>query len=70
VLTLVGHPGSIFCEPEPRQCIEEGSEKGSAKKAAQRLLHRIDENHLFDLRDVIVCDALYADADVITTVPS
>jgi len=70
VLTLVGHPGSIFCEQEPLQCIEDGSEKGSEKKAAKRLLHRIDENHLFDLMDVIVCDALYADADFITTVQS
>jgi hypothetical protein len=34
VLTLVGHPGSIFCEQEPLQCIEDGSDKGSEKKAA------------------------------------
>jgi len=70
VLTLVGHPGSIFCEQEPLQCIEDGSDKGSEKKAAKRLRHRIYENHLLDLMDVIVCDALYADADFITTVQS
>ena len=70
MLTLVGHPGRVFGEQEPLQCIADGSEKGAEKKAATRLLHRIYENHLFDLMDVIVCDALYADADFITTVPS
>src|SRR5437016_8736893 len=35
VLTLVGHPGSIFCEQEPLQCIEDGSDKGSEKRSEE-----------------------------------
>src|SRR5712691_11171305 len=70
VLTLVGQPGSIFCEQEPLQCMEDGADKGSEKKAAKRLLQRAQTHHLLDLMDVLVCDALYADADFITTVQS
>jgi hypothetical protein len=70
VLTLVGHPGSIFCAQEPLQCREDGADKGSEKKAAKRLLYRAHEQHLLDLIDVLVCDALSADADFIATVQS
>ncbi len=35
VLTLVGQPGRIFCEQEPLQCMEDGADKGSEKKAAK-----------------------------------
>jgi hypothetical protein len=70
VLTLVGRPGSIFCAQEPLQCREDGADKGSEKKAAKRLLQRAHEHHLLDLIDVLVCDALYADADFIATVQS
>src|SRR5712691_6148442 len=70
VLTLVGHPGSIFCAQEPLRCHEDGAEKGSEKKAAKRLLQRAHEHHLLDLIDVLVCDALYADADFIAAVQS
>jgi hypothetical protein len=70
VLTLVGQPGSIFCAQEPQQCRQDGADKGSEKKAAKRLLQRAAEQHLLDLIDVLVCDALYADADFIATVQS
>ncbi len=70
VLTLVGHPGSIFCEQEPLQCSTDGADKGSEKKAAKRLLQRIQTNHVVNMIDVLVCDALYADADFITAVQS
>ena len=70
VLTLVGQPGSLFCEQEPLQCMEDGAEKGSEKKAAKRVLQRAHTHHLLDLMDVLVGDALYADADFSTTVQS
>jgi len=66
----VGRPGSIFCAQEPLQCREDGAEKGSEKKAAKRLLQRAHEHHLLDVIDVLVCDALSADADFIATVQS
>jgi len=50
--------------------MEDGADKGSEKKAAKRLLQRAQTHHLLDLMDVLVCDALYADADFITTVQS
>jgi hypothetical protein len=70
VLTLVGQPGSIFCAQEPLQCSQDGTDNGSEKKAAKRLLQRAAEQHVLDLIDVLVCDALYADADFIATVQS
>jgi len=70
VLTLVGQPGSIFCAQEPLQCSQDGADKGSEKKAAKRLLQHAAEQHVLDLIDVLVCDALYADADCIATVQS
>jgi len=70
VLTLVGRPGSIFCAQEPLQCREDGADKGSEKKAAKRLLACAHADHLLDLIDVLVCDALYADADFLATVRS
>jgi len=70
VLSLVGHPGSIFCDQEPMRRSEDGSDKGSEKKAAERLLARLHQEHILDLFDVIVCDALYADADFLKTVAS
>jgi hypothetical protein len=63
VLSLVGSPGSIYCDQEPIHRIEDGSDKGSEKKAAKRLLARLDKEHVLELFDVIVCDALYADSD-------
>jgi hypothetical protein len=66
----VGQPGSIFCAQEPLQCSQDGADKGSEKKAAKRLLQRAAEQHVLDLIDVLVCDALYADADFIATVQS
>ena len=49
---------------------EDGHDKGSEKKAATRLLKRMAESHLLDLIDVVVCDALYADAEFIRTATS
>jgi hypothetical protein len=49
---------------------EEGHDKGSEKKAATRLLKRMAESYLLDLIDVVVCDALYADAEFIRTATS
>jgi hypothetical protein len=48
----------------------DGHDKGSEKKAATRLLKRMAESHLLEMMDVVVCDALYADADFIRTVIS
>jgi hypothetical protein len=70
VLSLVGQPGSIFCDQEPIRRIEDGSDKGSEKKAAKRLLERLHSEHVLALFDVIVCDALYADADFLMTAAS
>ena len=49
---------------------EDGHDKGSEKKAATRLLKRMSDTHLLDMIDVVVCDALYADADFIRTATS
>lgn len=70
VLSLVGQPGSIFCDQEPIRRIEDSADKGSEKKAAKRLLDRLYTEHILDLFDVLVCDSLYADADFLTTVSS
>lgn len=70
VLSLVGHPGSIFCDQEPMRRSEDGSDKGSEKKAAVRLFDRLHQEHIVDLFDVMVCDALYADAEFLKTVAS
>jgi len=68
VLTLVGHPGSVFYDQEPIYPSTDGEDKGSEKKAAKRVLERLHAHHLLEMFDVLVCDALYADADFITTV--
>jgi hypothetical protein len=63
VMSLVGHPGSLFMAQEPMYPSEDGHDKGSEKKAAKRLLKRLSAHGFLDLLDVVVCDALYADAD-------
>jgi hypothetical protein len=70
VLSLVGHPGSIFCDQEPMRRREDGSDTGSETKAAERLFDRLHQAHILDLFDVLVCDALYAEADFLKTVAS
>ncbi len=70
IFSLVGAAGSVFWDQEPMYPNEDGHDKGSEKKAAKRLLKRMSETHLLDLIDVVVCDALYADADFIHTVTS
>jgi hypothetical protein len=62
-MSLVGHPGSLFMAQEPMYPSEDGHDKGSEKKAAKRLLKRLSAHGFLDLLDVVVCDALYADAD-------
>jgi hypothetical protein len=63
VMSLVGPPGSLFMAQEPMYPSEDGHDKGSEKKAAKRLLKRLSAHGFLDLLDVVVCDALYADAD-------
>jgi len=70
VFSLVGPAGSVFWDQEPIYPSEDGHDKGSEKKAATRLLKRMYESHLLDMIDVVVCDALYADADFIRTATS
>ncbi len=70
IFSLVGPAGSVFWDQEPMYPSEDGHDKGSEKKAATRLLQRMAESHLLDLIDVVVCDALYADAEFIRTATS
>jgi hypothetical protein len=70
IFSLVGAAGSVFFDQEPMYPSEDGHDKGSEKKAAKRLLTRMSDTHLLDMIDVVVCDALYADADFIRTVMS
>jgi hypothetical protein len=70
VFSLVGPAGSVFWDQEPMYPSEDGHDKGSEKKAATRLLQRMAESHLLDMIDVVVCDALYADAEFIRTATS
>jgi hypothetical protein len=70
VMSLVGHPGSLFMAQEPMYPSEDGHDKGSEKKAAKRLLKRFSENGFLELLDVVVCDALYADADFLRSASS
>jgi hypothetical protein len=70
IFSLVGPAGSVFFDQEPMYPSEDGHDKGSEKKAATRLLKRMHDTHLLDLIDVVVCDALYADADFIRTATS
>jgi len=70
VMSLVGHPGSLFMDQEPMYPSEDGHDKGSEKKGAKRILQRLSENGLLELLDVVVCDALYADADFLSTAAS
>lgn len=70
IFSLVGPAGSVFWDQEPMYPSEDGHDKGSEKKAATRLLKRMSDTHLLDLIDVVVCDALYADADFIRTATS
>jgi len=70
IFSLVGPAGSVCWDQEPMYPSEEGHDKGSEKKAATRLLKRMAESHLLDLIDVVVCDALYADAEFIRTATS
>jgi hypothetical protein len=63
VMSLVGQPGSLLMAQEAMYASEDGHDKGSEKKAAKRLLTRLYNNGFLDLLDVVVCDALYADAD-------
>ena len=70
IFSLVDPAGSVFFDQEPMYPSQDGHDKGSEKKAAKRLLKRMAETHLLDLIDVVVCDALYADADFICTATS
>jgi hypothetical protein len=70
ICSLVGPAGSVFLDQEPMYPSEDGQDKGSEKKAATRLLKRMAETHLLDMMDVVVCDALYADATFIRTATS
>jgi hypothetical protein len=70
VFSLVGPAGSVFWDQEPIYPSADGHDKGSEKKAATRLLKRMTESQLLDMIDVVVCDALYADADFIGTATS
>jgi len=70
VMSLVGQPGSLFMAQEPMYPSEDGHDKGSEKKAAKRLLKRLSENGFLELLDVMVCDALYADADFLRSAAS
>jgi Transposase DDE domain len=70
IFSLVGPAGSVFFDQEPIYPSTDGDDKGSEKKAATRLLKRMADTHLLDLIDVVVCDALYADADFIRTATS
>jgi hypothetical protein len=70
IFSLVGPAGSVFFDQEPIYPSTDGDDKGSEKKAASRLLRRMADTHLLDLIDVVVCDALYADADFIRTATS
>jgi hypothetical protein len=70
VMSLVGQPGSLFMSQEPMYPSEDGHDKGSEKKAAKRLLKRLSENGFLELLDVVVCDALYADADFLRSAAS
>jgi hypothetical protein len=70
IFSLVGPAGSVFFDQEPIYPSTDGHDKGSEKKAATRLLKRMADTHLLDLIDVVVCDALYADADFIRTATS
>jgi hypothetical protein len=70
IFPLVGPAGSVFFDQEPIYPSVDGHDKGSEKKAATRLLKRMADTHLLDLIDVVVCDALYADADFIRTATS
>jgi hypothetical protein len=69
-MSLVGQPGSLFMAQEPMYPSEDGHDKGSEKKAAKRLLQRLWENGFLELLDVVVCDALYADADFLRSAAS
>jgi hypothetical protein len=70
ICSLVGPAGSVFLDQEPMYPSEDGHDKGSEKKAATRLLKRMADTHLLDMMDVVVCDALYADAAFIRTATS
>jgi len=70
IFSLVGPAGSVFWDQEPMYPSADGHDKGSEKKAATRLLKRMYDTHLLDLIDVVVCDALYADAEFIRTATS
>jgi len=70
ICSLVGPAGSVFLDQEPMYPSEDGHDKGSEKKAATRLLKRMADTHLLDMMDVVVCDALYADATFIRTATS
>jgi hypothetical protein len=70
VLSLVGQAGCVFCDQEPMCRSEDGSDKGSEKKAAKRLLERLHKEQILDLFDVLVCDSLYADADFLMAAES
>jgi hypothetical protein len=70
IFPLVGPAGSVFWDQEPMYPSEDGHDKGSEKKAATRLLKRMYDTHLLDMIDVVVCDALYADAEFIRTATS
>ena len=70
ICSLIGPAGSIFLDQEPMYPSQDGHDKGSEKKAAIRLLKRMADTHLLDMVDVVVCDALYADAAFILTAES
>ena len=70
IFSLVGPAGSVLFDQEPIYPSTDGHDKGSEKKAASRLLRRMADTPLLDLIDVVVCDALYADADFIRTATS
>lgn len=70
VLSLVGPPGNLFMAQEPMYASEGGHDKGSEKKAATRLLKRLDEDGFLDHLDVLVCDALYADSGFLRSAAS